>query len=808
MKYLCYTFFVLMLVAHSLSSQTLTVTPTNIETGAEATQVSVNITSNTNWGIYGYPSWIHPQTVWGNGNKIVFFDIDENAYMLSRTDSVTLYWTDASGNYLSDRGITFTQAAHSIGLADSIVYIESVENSSAELSMVSNSYWEVSDLPEWLTVENNYSSTTANIQFTANQNPRISTREAHIYVHRLTADSSFVTGEVVVYQSGSSTGVSNNTIVLSQTAGSSEDIMILTDKSWTISGLPDWLSVSKTSGAGSDMITVSAQKNTSIYSRDASFKFLINGGEEYSISVTQNPSPPAFQSTQSNTNFGANANSNITIDVLSNTYWGIGQIPDWITNQTVFSFEDSSFSISATPNPYMLERSATLLPYWLDKDMNYVGHQELLITQSANTVGLSDSVLNIGYEDGSSTIFSIQTNSAWQIVNVPDWLSVNYTQGTGNATITITAQENPYSGIRTATCIVRREYQNMFVEGTITVNQTAGVQGVSDSIISINSIAGSVADFSIQYPDSYSIQTNDTWLSLDKTSATGNTTVTVTVQKNPEIYSRSSLIEIQYQNSQTQYVKVIQQASEPTFTSTPETLIFNENGGTQHLIIESNTYWGLADLPEWVREDSVFEKGDTSIVLTATVNPNQSSRIDSVLCYWMNENNESSYTWILFWQLGNKNTRSQTYHLSEGWNLISCNLLLSDNSIESVFSSILENVIIIKNNTGFYKTNNAAQLNSLQEISIEEGYLIKLSQSVSFTLTGVDPSYSYAQLSNQLSVGWNLVGFPFQTADNITTVFGTENLVIKNFEGFYESGSTQSSLFELVPGQGYFIHKQ
>jgi hypothetical protein len=497
-----------------------------------------------------------------------------------------------------------------------------------------------------------------------------------------------------------------------------------------------------------------------------------------------------------------------TINVLSNTYWGVGQIPDWITNQSIFSSGDSSFSFSANPNPYMLERSATLLPYWLDADMNYAGHQELVITQSAHTEGLSDSVLNVGYEEGSITSFSIQTNSAWQIVDVPDWVSINYTQGTGNVTITVTAQENPYSGERTGKLVVKWEYQDMIVEGTVTVHQTAGVQGVSDSIVFIGSADGSTVDFSILYPDSYTIQTHDSWLSLNTNSGMGNASITVSAQENPGIYSRSSVLEIQYENSQIQYVQVIQEASEPSFMSTPEQIVFSANGGVRYCMVESNTYWGFADLPEWIKEDSIFEKGDTSIVFTATVNPNQSSRVDSVLCYWLNANNESSYKWMLFWQVGNQNTRSHTYNLSEGWNLISCNLLLSDNSIESVFSPILENVIVIKNNTGFYKPNIASELISLHEISVEEGYLIKLSQPLSFTLTGVEPAYSYTQLSNQLSVGWNLCGFPFQASENITTVFGTENLVIKNFEGFYETGSSQNSIFELVPGQGYFIHKQ
>ncbi|MFW5850873.1 MAG: BACON domain-containing protein [Bacteroidota bacterium] len=808
MKYFWYVFIMFLFSFHSLLSQTLTVSPTNIETGHENTSVSITISSNTSWGMYGYPSWIHPQTVWGSGDKTVYFDIDENAYMLSRTDNTILYWTDSYGNYLADTLITFTQAAHSIGLADSIVYIDADENSSAELSIVSDSYWEVSDVPEWLIVENNYSRGSANIQFTAHQNPRISTREAYILVHRLTADSVFVTGKVAVYQSGSSVGISNDNILLSNNAGSSEDIMILTDKSWTITGLPDWLSVSKTSGTGSDMITISAQKNAEIYSRNVTFNIELADGEVYRISVTQNPSLPRLQISQSHINFGSDYNLNSTISVLSNTYWGIGQIPDWIINQSVFAFGDTSFSVSATPNPYMVERNATLLPYWLDKDMNYAGHYELLVTQSANTEGLSDSVLNIGYEHGSTASFSVQTNSVWEIIEVPDWLSFDHTRGTGNASITVTAQENPYSGVRTARFIVKREYQNTFVEGIVTVHQTAGVQGVSDSIVSIGSAAGSTVDFSILYPDSYTIQINDSWLSLDKNSGIGNTTIRVTAQENPEIYSRISVLEIQYQNSQTQYVKVVQQASEPLFLNSPERLVFNENGGVQQFIVESNTYWGLSDLPEWIREDSVFEKGDTTIVFTAEVNANQHSRVDSVLCYWLKANGETSYKWLLFWQIGNQNVRSYTYNLSEGWNLISCNLIMSDNSIETVFSPILENLSAIKNNTGFYKPNIAAELNSLQEINVEEGYLIKLSQPVSFTLSGVAPDYSYTEFSNLLSNGWNLTGFPFQTADNITTIFDNENLIIKNFDGFYESGSNQNSLFEMVPGQGYFIYKQ
>lgn len=802
--------FVLPLLFVSLEgfSQSLSVSSTSLQAVAQKSTISLQITSNTQWGIYGYESWIHPKTVWGSQNQIVYFDIDENAYMLNRSDSFTIYYTDAYGNYFSEIQVAINQTAHTLGIADSVIYIDAAKGSTAFLNIVSNSYWEITDIPNWLSVDNNFKNNSKTITFTAIENPLFSTRTATVTLHRLLADSTFVSGRISIYQSGSATGLSKENVYLQAAQGSSDNLMLLTNMSWSISGIASWLTFSKTAGSGSDMFSITAQQNATIYERSCTCAIQLSNGFEYLLHITQSASPYVFQLTQSATNFAPQANASISMNVVSNTYWGLGQLPEWIKPQPIFSFGDSSFSIQATANPYMLTRSATVLPYWLDENIKYLGHQELLLTQSANTVGLSDSVLYVASTLGSTATFAIYTSSTWQILNVPSWLSVSSTQGSGNATLSILATANPLTGIRKGIFTVRRTLsQGVFIDGTITVYQSAGTVGVSTNSIIVNASEGSTASFTVSFSGSYTILSQYSWLTVQPASTMGNKTITITANENPDIYERSSIITVTFNNGTSQTITVLQKASEPKFYIPSSIVVFSAAGGKKTISIESNTSWGFAYIPAWIQEQSVFEFKSKTITLTAQPNTNTSSRIDSVLCYWLDAYNQSQYTWILFWQLAPTESISQTFILSTGWNLISFNLIVPNNTVEAVFSPILDKVDIIKNNNGFYMPQNTSSLQSLVTISNTSAYLIKMKSPTSITVYGNQALYTYSDLRNSILPGWNLVGFPFVNAETIFTVFGADIKTVKNFDGFYQLNGSYNSLMLMEPSKGYFIYK-
>ncbi|MFO7868724.1 MAG: glycosyl hydrolase [Bacteroidales bacterium] len=147
-----------------------------------------------------------------------------------------------------------------------------------------------------------------------------------------------------------------------------------------------------------------------------------------------------------------------------------------------------------------------------------------------------------------------------------------------------------------------------------------------------------------------------------------------------------------------------------------------------------------------------------------------------------------------------QSTTQQTLSLEQGWNLISFSIEPTDAHIASIFSSV--DYSIIKNDEGFYKKNHTEELQSLDTVSIDEGYIIYINTPTSISFEG-----SYSDTTNHniyVKKGWNLIGFhPVQY--NLEEL-PNELIMIKDFEKFYEHNNPLSTLDTLKSDKGYYIH--
>ncbi|MFO7867820.1 MAG: polysaccharide deacetylase family protein [Bacteroidales bacterium] len=75
-------------------------------------------------------------------------------------------------------------------------------------------------------------------------------------------------------------------------------------------------------------------------------------------------------------------------------------------------------------------------------------------------------------------------------------------------------------------------------------------------------------------------------------------------------------------------------------------------------------------------------------------------------------------------------TPPQTVVLHEGWNIIGCPY--GNTNIENALNDIWNYVIEIKTFNEFYETSNTSDLNTLQEVTYGQGYIIKVSQDCEF----------------------------------------------------------------------------
>ena len=97
------------------------------------------------------------------------------------------------------------------------------------------------------------------------------------------------------------------------------------------------------------------------------------------------------------------------------------------------------------------------------------------ILSASNTLSISTNTLTIAAAANSTQTFNIQSNVNWTISSNQTWLTPNVLNGSGNATITLTAEMNPTSSMRTANVLISAPG---LVPQNLVVNQELGTTAI------------------------------------------------------------------------------------------------------------------------------------------------------------------------------------------------------------------------------------------------------------------------------------------------------------------------------------------
>ncbi|MEQ1799980.1 MAG: BACON domain-containing carbohydrate-binding protein, partial [Lacibacter sp.] len=323
-------------------------------------------------------------------------------------------------------------------------------------------------------------------------------------------------------------------------AATPKTIDITSNVSWTAASNQTWLTLSSTSGTGVATITATAADNTATTSRTATITITGNGLPAKTIAVTQDGSaisitlPINFEAagTYLFTDFDGGTGSVIVNPNQTgiNTSNKVGRIirnggATWagsyltLSNKIDFStlstFSMKVYSpragvpvllkLEGDVGPSEVSTNTTVANAWETLTWNFTGkpsnvYNKLVfmfdfgtvgngtanstflfddiyqISSASNTLSLSANALTIAAAANSTNTFNITSNVSWTIASDQTWLTANNVNGTGNATITLTAEMNPANSIRTANVTISAAG---VVPQTLIVTQELGTTGVS-----------------------------------------------------------------------------------------------------------------------------------------------------------------------------------------------------------------------------------------------------------------------------------------------------------------------------------------
>ena len=171
---------------------------------------------------------------------------------------------------------------------------------------------------------------------------------------------------------------------------------------------------------------------------------------------------------------------------------------------------------------------------------------------------------------------------------------------------------------------------------------------------------------------------------------------------------------------------------------------------------------------------------------------------------WFVENGQSSLL-----SMSNINPiTEQTLEFPEGWSIFSSYMITGDMNIITTLESVVDHLIIVKNNEGFAYLIEY-QFNAIGDLEIGQGYLVKTIQECTVTLEG---AFAKAELYPvELQQGWNMIGYLKVEAELAEVVFADlvdqdAIQIVKDYQGsVYIPEWNFNGIGNLEPGKGYQV---
>ena len=425
----------------------LTVSPESLEFSANKGEEMLNVTSNTDWVITKDAEWITLDSDKGKGLATIAAGVTENTSLTSRTGSITVSTTDGS--------VKKTVSVRQSG-ADVIFTIDKNEfnvaavGESFSVKVTHNIGYKINSQPEWVKQTDKVPSGNTDIYtFTAEANTSTEAREGVIVF----CNDNNECVPVTVKQAGANATLSVSPAELTFTAkAEAKSLDITSNTAWTATSSASWVKINAASGNGNAQVTVTAEENTTITQRSATVTIkTADGKATATVKVTQSAANVIF-SVDKNEHSVAAAGGDFTVKVTRNIGYKINSQPDWVKQtDKVPSGNTDTYTFAAEANTSTEAREGVIV---FCNDNNECVPVTVKQAGANATLSVSPASMTFTAKSESKT-FTVTSNTDWTMTSDAAWVKLSATDGSGNAQVTVTAEENTATKQRIATITLK-----------------------------------------------------------------------------------------------------------------------------------------------------------------------------------------------------------------------------------------------------------------------------------------------------------------------------------------------------------------
>ena len=568
----------------------------SVGSGGATGSVGVTVAAGCTWSATSNANWITLTGATGRtGNGSVPYSVAANTSTSARSGTLTvagLTYTVSQAALSCSYTVSPTSQAMPVGGGPGLT----------DVTAPAGCAWTaVSNNTGWLTVTSGASGNgNSTVGFSTTANPNGTTRSGTITI----ATRTFTVTQAAAPCTYSISPPSQS--VAAGTATGSTNVTAPTGCAWTgVSNNTGWLSVtSGANGSGTGSVGFSASANPSTSSRSGS---LTVGGQTFT--VTQAAAGCTFAISSNSVSVvaaGGTGSTNVTSGAGCN--WSAASNDSWITVTSGASGSgNASIGFSVASNPNTSARTGTLT----------IATRTFTVSQAASacSYSLTPTSRAVG-SGGANTTTNVTTapGCAWTAVsNATAWLAItNGTSGTGNGTVSLSANTNTTTQVRVGTATIAGQ--------TFTVTQNAASCAFTVSPTSMQApFAGANGSATVTTSDgcAWTASTNTSWITVTS-GAEGTTSGQVSFTVAPSTATSQRLGSLTIAG---RAFAVTQAANSCSYVLTPTNRTIGGEGGTGSITIgtASGCPWTATTNQSWI---SVSGTGTASGSASYTVSAN------------------------------------------------------------------------------------------------------------------------------------------------------------------------------------------
>lgn len=310
----------------------------------------------------------------------------------------------------------------------------------------------------------------------------------------------------------------------------------------------------------------------------------------------------------------------VEIVLKSNGDWTINPTAEWIVVSPMSGKGDATLTLTVEANTTGEDRSTQIKATTKDNTATLVVTQGAQSPQPQYYLNVSPKNYRCGGAGGEFTV-EVSSNLDWT-VTAPQWITCSVTEGSNDATVTLTVSpiEDEKIEMREAEVIFESSLASDKVHVVQTVDPIMGIEIMPKNLEFV--CTGETKIIAVFTEDAWTASMDVDWVTLSQTEGQGDAEIRVTLGENPGYEQRQTTVLFTTAGGAQAMLGIRQEASpNPHFLEvSPLEFQFEKEGGEREISVNCDTGWEFDMACDWLSLSQQSGIGNATVVLTAQPN--------------------------------------------------------------------------------------------------------------------------------------------------------------------------------------------